>query len=170
MTSKRGEAPRTNGWSPVSQFHHVLGSSIPLFGEPLACQQPFNTPAKFPTYAKQDLRPTLHLAVFPLWRESSADSDFRYPSSLPVTATESSARTLVLSTSLLQARSNPRSDEITGEQQEHLYLPGPGVVSLAQFGDASRRRKRRTVTVREPNRHGFYLRLEEVRLPRARYC
>ena len=34
------------------------------------------------------------------------------PFSLPVTATESSARTLVLTTSLLQARSNPRSRKI----------------------------------------------------------
>jgi hypothetical protein len=30
---------------------------------------------------------------------------------------------------------------------------GPSAVSLAQFEDASRRRKRLTVTVREPSRH-----------------
>jgi hypothetical protein len=41
---------------------------IYIFGA-LACQQPFNTLAKFPTYAKQDLRSNLHLAVSIVERE-----------------------------------------------------------------------------------------------------
>jgi len=58
-----------------------------------------------PTDAKQDLRPNFNFGVFHRGERILLIPISVYPCSLPVTARESSARTLGLTTSLLQARS-----------------------------------------------------------------
>jgi hypothetical protein len=72
-----------------------------------------NTLPKLPTDAEQDLRPNFHLAVFHRGERARLISISVKPFALPAIARESSARALVLTTSPLQARPNPRSDEIT---------------------------------------------------------
>jgi hypothetical protein len=92
--------------------HYGEGNAGAVGGdEPLACQQPFNTLPKLPTDPKQDLRPSLHLAVFQRGdRVLLIPIAPLNPSFLPVTSHGKRARTPGLTTSLLQPRANPRSD------------------------------------------------------------
>jgi hypothetical protein len=83
-----------------------------MLSRALACQQPlilFPTFPKLRTDAKQDLRPSLHLAVF-----DRGEIVRLIPISVKLSPAGNSHGaqnpTLVLSTSLLQAKSNPRSD------------------------------------------------------------
>jgi hypothetical protein len=83
-------------------------------------QQPFKTLRRLPADPKQDLGPDLHLAGFHRGEKILLIPISVNPFSPPVRARENSARTLVLTTALLQARSNPGSDGIARKRVKNI--------------------------------------------------